>query len=423
MEQAMPIKKLLKVSVREKFDWKQLPDGCWRMSLGVRGCRVRVLQRKPGGDYIAITWIGRRRAQVSLKTSVRSEARAHAEAFMLRVHERDEAPARPLTLGRLWTLYQHGSGGYQSNTPRTRIDKGVAARRLFKFFDEEKRVEFVTRNDVERYLVARSTGAGWPGGGTHQPVRTRTAADDLCLLRAMIRWALGERKANGEWLLSVDPWRGIKLPKEENPRRPVIGHERYEKMRAAAQDLARTAPQQTGRSRWLRFELALVIAEATAARIGSIQGLRWSDVDHDQLTIRWDPKFHKRRRETIVPITQEFAAEFKAFQVRLGAVGDVWRFPRQQLDAPWPREIFRQLWVRAEDHAKLAHIKGGCWHTLRRKWAIERKHLPPVDVAGAGGWKDLAVLQTIYQIPTEAGMREVMSHQGKLLALRPGAAV
>ena len=40
---------------------------------------------------------------------------------------------------------------------------------------------------------------------------------------------------------------------------------------------------------------------------------------------------------------------------------------------------------------------GSLRHAYRRKWATERKHLPDVDVAQAGGWSDLASLKTAYQ--------------------------
>jgi hypothetical protein len=33
----------------------------------------------------------------------------------------------------------------------------------------------------------------------------------------------------------------------------------------------------------------------------------------------------------------------------------------------------------------------------RRKWAIERNHLPLKDVAAAGGWKDVNTLLEVYQ--------------------------
>lgn len=52
--------------------------------------------------------------------------------------------------------------------------------------------------------------------------------------------------------------------------------------------------------------------------------------------------------------------------------------------------------------------RGSLWHAFRRKWATEQKHYPIVDVAVAGGWKDLTTLLTCYQQPDHATMRAVM---------------
>ncbi len=41
--------------------------------------------------------------------------------------------------------------------------------------------------------------------------------------------------------------------------------------------------------------------------------------------------------------------------------------------------------------------RGSLWHAYRRKWGSERKHLPDVDVAAAGGWKDTMSLKRSYQ--------------------------
>jgi hypothetical protein len=46
----------------------------------------------------------------------------------------------------------------------------------------------------------------------------------------------------------------------------------------------------------------------------------------------------------------------------------------------------------------------GAWHAFRRMWACQRKHLPARDVAAAGGWKDVTVLQGVY----EAGDAETL---------------
>jgi hypothetical protein len=100
--------------------------------------------------------------------------------------------------------------------------------------------------------------------------------------------------------------------------------------------------------------------------------------------------------------------------VKLAAVGDGWLFPCADKDEPWPREIFGELHDRAERRAELAHLKGGRFHAYRRKWATERKHMPLVDVMGAGGWKDAQTYTTCYAQATEAGMLDVMSTPVKL---------
>ena len=52
--------------------------------------------------------------------------------------------------------------------------------------------------------------------------------------------------------------------------------------------------------------------------------------------------------------------------------------------------------------------------TLRRKWASERKHLPLVDVAAAGGWKDTQTLVNCYQHADKETMLAVMSEPRKV---------
>ncbi len=127
-------------------DWHKSAKGCWSMTLGWRGCRVRVTQREPGGVFYGITWIaGRGQDWKSFGTTSRSEAQKHAEAFLQSLFETDATPtAHPLTLGELWTKYQQESPGYKQNTKRTQGDKGAYARRLLAFFGAQKRVDHLT---------------------------------------------------------------------------------------------------------------------------------------------------------------------------------------------------------------------------------------------------------------------------------------
>ena len=75
-------------------------------------------------------------------------------------------------------------------------------------------------------------------------------------------------------------------------------------------------------------------------------------------------------------------------------VGDVPLFPAlrhpdramRKMDASW-------LLRRAEDLAKLPHLERGGFHSYRRLYAVERKHLPDVDVARSARWRDLATMK------------------------------
>ena len=58
--------------------------------------------------------------------------------------------------------------------------------------------------------------------------------------------------------------------------------------------------------------------------------------------------------------------------------------------------------TRAETLAKLPKLERGGFHAYRRLWASERRHLPDVDVAKAGGWRDLATMKRSYQQPDPA---------------------
>lgn len=202
-----------------------------------------------------------------------------------------------------------------------------------------------------------------------------------------------------------------------HPRRPVATYDRFLRLRAAAQELAASATREDRRAQWVQLEMALVLAEATGARLGAINGLRWSDISYKPPRIHWRAEFDKRGRDRVVPITDGLAEELLGFQRRLGAIGEGWLFPTRNGERPWRRELFAQKLLVAEQHAGLEHLKGGVWHPFRRKWATERKNLPMVDVMAVGGWKDAATLLTCYQHTDEQSMLTVMAAPNKLMML------
>jgi integrase len=124
-----------------------------------------------------------------------------------------------------------------------------------------------------------------------QPTRARSAEADLVLLHAMLNWATTVRDpsaARGTRWLGAHPLKGIERRPEKNPRRPVTCQERFDATRRAIRRRTDQAPEGSAeRHKWIRVELALVLAEATGRRIGAIQQLRWEDIGYAAPAITW----------------------------------------------------------------------------------------------------------------------------------------
>ncbi len=163
------------------------------------------------------------------------------------------------------------------------------------------------------------------------------------------------------------------------------------------------------------MELALVLAEATGRRIGSIRQLRWDDFDFSAGTIHWRADADKKRVDWTVPVPSTLLDEIKRFRVKLGGAFGGLVFP-SKADASFPmaREVFQKALQQAEEHAALAKLDGSLWHAYRRKWASERKHLSVTDVAAAGGWKGTDTLLSCYQQADRDTMLAVMSEPRKV---------
>ena len=75
-------------------------------------------------------------------------------------------------------------------------------------------------------------------------------------------------------------------------------------------------------------------------------------------------------------------------------------------------------WLRkAEKLAGLEPLPRGAFHPFRRKWATERKHLSPKDVAAVGGWVDTTTLQKVYQVADADTMESVVLQPKRLRKL------
>ena len=322
----------------------------------------------------------------------------------------------PEMVGELWHRYSLESADYLDNEPRTRRDSSARALLLLAVLGAACDVESLSQSDVDAYTKKRMTGGIRYGlARITGPVRARSAEADLVLLRTMIRWAMTVRTPTGGRLLAFDPLFGMRRARERNPKRPMASVERFQKTRDAMQALAAEGQSGMEKARWLKMELALVLAEATGRRPGSIRQLRWEDVDLAKPHIRWRAEADKKRKEWVVPIPADLAEQIRSFRRRLGSVGG-WMFAAEKNgEQPMDRHLFDKWLSFAEKRAGVPKLDGGLWHAYRRKWATERKHLPLNDAAAAGGWSDVDTLLKVYQQTDPQTLLAVMSETRRSL--------
>lgn len=53
------------------------------------------------------------------------------------------------------------------------------------------------------------------------------------------------------------------------------------------------------------------------------------------------------------------------------------------------------------------------WHSLRRRFASELKHVPLKDLAGLGGWKDEKTILECYQSTDLEAQREALERRAE----------
>jgi integrase len=147
----------------------------------------------------------------------------------------------------------------------------------------------------------------------------------------------------------------------------------------------------------------LEIAAGTGRRISAICRLRYSDLRLDQGphgSIRWPADTDKMRKEWITPISPQVRQAINRVLAERPGIGDAYLFPSPKVPgAPLRYELASSWLLKAEKLAGVPKQDGTLWHAYRPKWATERKHLPDVDVAAAGGWKSPQTLRMIYQQP------------------------
>lgn len=402
-----------------------LTNSGWACTLGGRGGRVRLFEKRSGGGFWRAVWTpasnGARGFWRSrpLGTQDRTEAEGLGRGLLAELDLGRRPDSREsVRLGALWRRYQE-SPGFLANAFHTRADASHRAKCLAAFFGENRVVETLSRDDVAAYTAARLRGGlvirNNNSARTLGPVGRRSAQADLKLLVTMLRWATTVVLADGRsrWL-DRNPLDGVKLPREPAPRRPVATFERFERTVKATCQLEAAAMSDCERLRWQTLRCALTVAEATGRRLNAIRLLTWSDVDFAGQVIHWPVATDKMRVASTVALPNAAADALRAFQRSTGRIaGPIFTLPNAPDRVP-SRHWFGWALREAEEAAGLPKLSGGLWHPLRRKWATERMHLPLKAVARAGGWIGTDTLVECYQQPDEAMLRAVMNEPRKV---------
>ena len=100
----------------------------------------------------------------------------------------------------------------------------------------------------------------------------------------------------------------------------------------------------------------------------------------------------------ISPISPQAREALDAYLSQNPRVGNAALFPSPgRPDQSISRHTAAKWLLHSEAIANLPKLDRGTFHPYRRLWAVERKHLPDVDVAHAAGWKDTRAMKLSYQ--------------------------
>ena len=351
----------------------------WSYSAGEKGRnRVRAFEHASGvlmvEFYEPRPGYGEpRRTRLSLGHCDRERAKQQTDEAVAKLGKREALKPVELTLQELFDIYRcevtptKGERMQQYDTMVSQLFLQAFA------FGADRSPRSLDPRDWDRFIRDRSSGRLQPPG-RGQKVGPRTVQRDLKWLLAVLNWAPVAGDGRGNALLERNPLRGLALPREKNPSRPAISHERYMAMLLVAEDVD-----------W-RFEVALVLAHETGHRIGAIRQLRWDNVRLESGEMTWPESTEKTSFAHTTAITPEAVAALRRAREHNPGIGAAWVFPApRDASKPCSRFLVNSWWGKAEQRAGLEAVPGMRWHSLRRKFATDLKDVPLPDLCELGG--------------------------------------
>jgi len=379
----------------------------WSYNAGERGRNwVRAYEDNPSGN-IFVEFFERcaetgemKRKRVSLRHRDREEAKRQADEIAAGFAQSVASDRSPVTLQELFDKYLREVTPTKSAEKRGHDQR--CAKMFLGIFGRSRKAESLSVRDWQRFIVARREGRA--GEATSRsPVRNRQIEYDLKWLLAVLNWATKAANREGRVLLEFNPLKGLPLPKERAPNRPVLDDLEYHRLLAIAEQIG-----------W-RFKVALVLAHETGHRIGSIRQLRWQDVDLVAGRIVWQAESDKLGFRHTTPLSTIAVEALRECQTIQSSIGGVWILPAPKRPSqPCSRHLLTKWWKRAERLAGLSPERGRGWHSLRRKFATELKDEPLKDLCQLGGWKDPQTVVKCYQTADEDRMRLAIENRQPL---------
>ncbi len=396
---------------------------CWSLAEGEKGSTVTVYERAPGGLLYARVHDpskaggkgGYKRVTLGHRDKERAKTYALEQAAKLRRGQAELLEGKA-TLARVFAQY------LTHRTPRKKPEERKADHRRsamwLRVLGSQKDPHVITLGEWERFIDLRSVGGVNAVGesvaeGKRRPVRARTVQHDCLWLRFVLNWATKWRDTEGRYLLRENSVRGFETPVEDNPKRPVMAADRYEKLRAVSDGVMMELRWggKACRQRSYLSEL-LDLAYGTGRRISAILALRYEDLRLDAKpygAIRWPSATDKQNRETTAPLSPTIRAAIDRVLKERPGIGARYLFPSPtNPDEPVAYERVRTWLVGAEQLAGLPKQDGSLWHAFRRGWATARKGYSLKDTAAAGGWSSTETLLRCYQQADEETMLAVV---------------
>ena len=400
----------------------------WSFSAGNYLGRVRVFESQPGGIIYGETRdrslaCGTR--SISLRHRDKEKAVRWAKEQAAKLVSGEEIERTP-TLARVLALY------LQHQTPNKSIAEQKADERRTKMWvrtlGSSKDLSKLSMHEWQNFTAGRRSGTidsdGLPvASDERKAVRDGTVAGDLTFLISVINWACKWREAD-RYLMLENPARGYPVPVEKNPRRPLVTAERFQKVRAVADQVRMVRGHGN-----LRRELPTFLGQVldlswyTGRRISAILALRFEDLklsDGPHGSILWPASSDKMGKEWLVPLSPEARQSIDSILAERPGIGKGFLFPSFTCEGEPVRQDAVALWLRsAEILAGVPKQDGSLFHAYRRGWATSRKFFPLVDVAATGGWSDTATLLKCYQQADSETMYRVASEPAKLREALP----